>query len=114
MTIRAGLTGSSTASACGIVAQGGSPVLALCRRLVAAGHDPATPLEAYRGATLCLRIRSIGEAAGLRVNAEGTGFMRWSGPSSEGAVRSPGLPAISGYPTAAGGPDSLPVGEAGP
>jgi hypothetical protein len=32
-----------------------------------AGHDPATPLEAYRGSTLCLRVRSIGEGAALTV-----------------------------------------------
>jgi hypothetical protein len=43
-------------------------VLALCRALVEAGHDPATPLEAYRGSTLCLRVRSIGEGAKLTVD----------------------------------------------
>jgi hypothetical protein len=40
--------------------QGDAVVCALCRRLVEAGHDPATPLEIYRGATLALRVRSIG------------------------------------------------------
>jgi hypothetical protein len=35
--------------------------------LVAAGHDPAELAEACRGSTLCLHIRSIGEAAGLMV-----------------------------------------------
>jgi hypothetical protein len=44
-----------------------APVLALCRALIEAGHDPNTPLEAYRGATLCLRVRSIGEGAKLTV-----------------------------------------------
>ena len=47
----------------GITATSNAPVLALCRKLIAAGYDPATPLEAYRAATLCLNIRSIGEAA---------------------------------------------------
>jgi hypothetical protein len=42
--------------------------------LVQAGYDPSTPLEVYRGRTLCLRIRSIGEAAALEINAYGTGF----------------------------------------
>ncbi len=40
-----------------------APVLALCRKLVEAGYDPGRPLHAYRGSTLCLTVRSIGEAA---------------------------------------------------
>ena len=59
------------ATACGIevVARRNSDavVCALCRRLIEAGHDPATPMEVYRGATLSLRVRSIGEAAKLTV-----------------------------------------------
>ena len=50
-----------------------APVLALCRKLMAAGHNPATSLEAYRGEVLCLRVRSIGEAAMLTVKETGTG-----------------------------------------
>ncbi|MFY9839327.1 MAG: hypothetical protein WAK55_23200 [Xanthobacteraceae bacterium] len=46
----------------------------MCRKLVEAGHDPATPLEAWRGKTLCLLVRSIGEAARLEVSGEGVGF----------------------------------------
>lgn len=65
--IRAELSGSEKASACGLVGHGSSPVIALCHELVAAGHDRATPLETYRGETLCLKVRSIGEAADLRV-----------------------------------------------
>jgi hypothetical protein len=77
--IRAKLVGC-TAMACGKTAIGGSPVLDLCRELVAAGHNPQTPLEAYRGETLCLTVRSIGEAAGLEINGKGTGFrLRRSG-----------------------------------
>jgi hypothetical protein len=67
-TIRAQLTGSNKAIAAGITVTGSAPVLALCRRLVAAGHDPKTPLDAFRGSTLCLRVRSIGEGAMLTVN----------------------------------------------
>jgi hypothetical protein len=60
-TIRADLIGQNQASACGVVVSGrNAPVLALCRALLDAGHDPATPLDAYRGATLCLRVRSEG------------------------------------------------------
>jgi hypothetical protein len=73
-TIRAELSGSTICSAAGQVAIGHTPVLALCRGLIEAGFDPLTPLEAYRGATLALRIHSIGEAAALEINTKGTGF----------------------------------------
>ena len=42
--------------------------------MVDAGHDPGLSLEAWRNHTLCLRVRSIGEAAGLELNGDGTGF----------------------------------------
>jgi hypothetical protein len=73
--IRAELAWDDHATACGIVARGSSPVLKLCRLLVDAGHNPSTPLEAWRNGVLCLRVRSIGEAAGLRVNNKGTAFV---------------------------------------
>ena len=73
--IHAALDGDKIAIALGITATSSSPVLALCRTLVDTGHDPATPLEAYRGDTLALRVRSIGEAAELEINARGTGFI---------------------------------------
>jgi hypothetical protein len=66
--IRADLAGSDTCTAFGITSRSSSPVLALCRALIEAGYGPATPLEAYRGETLCLRVRSIGEAANIEVN----------------------------------------------
>jgi len=50
-----------------------APVLRLCRELVNRGVDPATPLEAYRGETLCLRVRSIGEGANLTVESDRCG-----------------------------------------
>jgi hypothetical protein len=78
--IRAELTGSDACTACGITSRSSSPVLALCRKLVQAGHDPATPLEAYKGDTLCLRVRSIGEGARLQVNSLGRGFEPYQGP----------------------------------
>jgi hypothetical protein len=51
--IRAELTNEGSgrppiASACGIVAKEGSPVLALCRMLLDAGHDPASPMTAIQ------------------------------------------------------------------
>ena len=65
--IRAELFDADCCTALGLEARGAAPVLALSRKLLAAGHHPALALEAYRGETLCLRIRSIGEAAGLTV-----------------------------------------------
>ena len=66
-TIRADLIGSTTCTAAGITATGNAPVLALCRQLLAAGLDPDQALEVYRGATLSLTVRSIGEGAQLTV-----------------------------------------------
>jgi len=61
-----------------IVTRGHAPVLAMCRALVGAGYDPGRPLHVYRGKTLALKVRSIGEGARLRVSSSGTGF-RWDG-----------------------------------
>ena len=72
--LRAELVGSNRCTASGITATGQVPVLALCRELIAAGFDPTTPIECYRGDTLALWTRSIGKAARLRVAAHGVGF----------------------------------------
>jgi hypothetical protein len=72
--LRADHTGVATYTAAGMAARGTTPVLTLCRQLLAAGLDPDRAMEVFRGATLALRIRTIGEAAGLEINAEGTGF----------------------------------------
>jgi hypothetical protein len=74
--IRAQLIGDDQATALGIEARSAAPVLDLCRKLVAAGHDPTSTLHAYRGATLSLVVRAIGEAADLEVNSKGTRFVR--------------------------------------
>jgi len=85
--IRAELAWSDTATACGIVARSLTPVLSLCRQLVEAGHDPRLPLEAWRGGTLCLRVRSIGEAARLELNGHGNGFRRSNGGGTASPMR---------------------------
>jgi hypothetical protein len=69
------LTASDTASACGITVRSSTPGLALCRKLIAVGQDPDQPMQVWRGPVLCLRVRSIGEAAGIEVNGQGTGFI---------------------------------------
>jgi hypothetical protein len=74
--IRAELTGSTFCRSGEHTVNGNAPVLILCRELIAAGCDPDRALEVYRGATLALRIRSIGAAAKLDVNSKGTGFVR--------------------------------------
>ena len=85
LPIRAELSGSDHASACGVAVRSGSPVIALCRQLVAASYDPRTPLEAYRGNTLCLHVRSIGEAVGLEIAAHGLGFRKRGRANEDGA-----------------------------
>jgi hypothetical protein len=66
-SIRAEIVGSDTCAALGITTTGHAPVLALCRKLVDAGVDPVTPLEAWRGDVLCLKVRSIAQGAALEV-----------------------------------------------
>jgi hypothetical protein len=75
--VRAELIGTDTCTALGLTARNHLPLLALCRALIEAGHDPVIPLEAYRGDVLCLRVRSIGDCAALEVNAKGTDFIRF-------------------------------------
>jgi hypothetical protein len=76
MTTKAALSSDSIAGVIGstIACVGSSPVLALCRKLVEIGYPSSADLPAYRGDMLCLTVRSIGQAAGLEINAKGTGF----------------------------------------
>jgi hypothetical protein len=72
-SIRAELSSDSYCSALGVTIRSPSPVLALCRKLVEVStYAPETPLDAYRGNTLCISV-SIGEGAGLRVASAGNG-----------------------------------------
>ena len=87
--IRAELIGSDECTAAGLTISGGAPVLALCRQLIADGYDPGLPLEVWRGPVLCLRVRSIGEAAKLRVATHGDGFERRRGCAGECTAASP-------------------------
>ena len=74
-SIRAELSSDSLCSALGLTVRSPSPVLALCRQLVACStYGSSTPLDAYRGDMLSLRVLGIGEAARLEVNSGGTGF----------------------------------------
>jgi hypothetical protein len=77
--VRAEIINSDECSAEGITAHGNAPVLGLCRELIKAGFDPGRPLHAYRGATLCLIVRSIRQGARLTVKDRPFGpvFERW-------------------------------------
>ena len=87
LPIHAGIVGSNYCVAESYTARGPSPVLTLCRTLVEGGFDPRRPLHAYRGDTLCLVVRSIGEAARLEINGEGSGFRPLREPDAGPSVR---------------------------
>src|SRR5262245_50761601 len=71
--------GRCTAVGLGLGAWGSAPCLALCRKLIAHGVPPETPLAVYRGEVLALRIRTVGEGAQLTVveRPDGPRFERW-------------------------------------
>jgi hypothetical protein len=71
--IRAEIDKSNRCDAAGYTVTGYSPVLAMCRKLVEVGFDPATPLHAYRGDTLCLTVSSIGWGAKHTVQDSNSG-----------------------------------------
>jgi hypothetical protein len=59
LIIRATIT-DDRCEAEGYSVRANAPVLALCRKLVENGYDPARPLHAYRGNTVALTVTSIG------------------------------------------------------
>jgi hypothetical protein len=83
----------------GFVATSGTPVLALCRILLAAGFDPATPLECYRNEALTLYVLSIGQAARLTVQDNRLGrpvFARWRDRAASDGAAPPITPIAAG------------------
>jgi hypothetical protein len=102
--IRADLIGQCQATAAGITVTGRhAPVLSLCRALMEVDHDPATSLHAYRGVTLCLRVRSIGEGAKFTVKDGKTGRPRFARYAEEGGAAGP--PAAQNDEEIAGEPE---------
>jgi hypothetical protein len=65
--IIAQLIGDDTAKAGDIVARSRSPVFALCRALLAAGANPNSKLECFRGSVLALTVKTIGAGAKLTI-----------------------------------------------
>jgi hypothetical protein len=77
--LRAALSGKHCVAE-GIYARGSAPILALCRALIAAGHDPDRALHVYRGSTPAVVVGAIGKAAKLTVEDDSRGrprFRRW-------------------------------------
>ena len=76
LQLRCDLVGSDKAIAGDIMASG---AFDLCRRLLAAGANPAAELVCYRNGTLALRIKSIGAGARLtvRTSKDGPRFATW-------------------------------------
>jgi hypothetical protein len=76
--IHAEIIGSDRCEAAGITVRAAAPVLAMCRKLLAAGYDPDRPLHAYRGDVLALKVRSIAAGAKLTVEeSRSPRFVRW-------------------------------------
>ena len=65
--IIAQLIGQDRAQAGDIVARSRSPVFALCRALLAAGANPNSKLECFRGSVLALTVKTIGIGAKLTI-----------------------------------------------
>jgi hypothetical protein len=73
--IIATLIGDDTAQVGDIISRGRSPVFALCRALLAAGANPDSKLECFRGDVLALTVKAIGIGAKLTIKEND-----WVGP----------------------------------
>jgi hypothetical protein len=103
--LRAELLGSDRAEIFGVTVRGDAPILKLCRWLVRAGYTPTLPLEAFRGATLALRVRSIGKGAQLRIAADPPRFVYEPFPAA------PAQENGSDAPKRGGGQPDAPAGR---
>jgi len=73
--IIAKLINDDVAQAGDIVARSRTPVFALCRALLAAGANPNSKLECFRGSVLALTVKTIGIGAKLTIKEND-----WVGP----------------------------------
>jgi hypothetical protein len=74
--LRAALSGKCCVAE-GVSARGNTPILALCRALMAAGYDPDRALHVYRGSVLAVIVSAIGKAAKLTVEDDSRGKPRF-------------------------------------
>jgi hypothetical protein len=84
------LTGDDVASACGITVYSSSPVLGLCRSLIAASLSPDQSMVVFRRGVVALRVRSLQAGAALTVAEPDRGrphFAKWK-PWPSSAVAS--------------------------
>lgn len=72
-TIEAKLTGDAICTAEGHTVKAGTPVIVLCRALVEAGYDPASPMKVYRGirsrSPFALSVKPLGCALRAKATA---------------------------------------------
>jgi hypothetical protein len=107
--IRAEITGFDRCEAEGHTVRASAPVLAMCRKLVEAGFDPALPLHAYRADVLCLKVSSIGYGAKYTVDeSRSPRLVRWK-PSPFGGGVAQDRAERGGRSIHAPGPSNEPV-----
>jgi hypothetical protein len=104
--------GNDRCAALGSIGCGEAPALELCRKLVATGLNPATPLHVYRGDVLALRIRSIGEGAELTVQTDSRGTPRFQKYRIRDGTAPPVAPITADLPQAP--PDEITASTPGP
>ena len=78
--IIAQLVGHDRAQAGDVVVRSRTPVFALCRALLAAGANPNSRLECFRGSVLALTVKSVGIGAKLTIRetvTDGPRVVRW-------------------------------------
>ena len=96
--IVAELIGDNECRAAGLVVRSTTPVLAMCRKLVATGINPDLRMEVYRSTTLALTVASIGHGAGLEINGHGTGFRPFREGGTASLVPKSNEVEVSGIP----------------
>jgi hypothetical protein len=94
--IVAELIGSDTIVCAGQTTISPTPILDLCRELIAEGFDAKASLIAYRNGVPAVTVTAIGEAARLEINGKGSGFTVGRAPP----IRKNGKP---GRPTGGAG-----------
>jgi hypothetical protein len=99
--LRAELVSSTFCNVGEIIGRSNTPVLSLCRELLAHGVSPDRALEVYRNGLVALRVRSIAEGAALTVAEGDRGiprFRRWKPMPLREASPSARQIEISGLP----------------
>jgi hypothetical protein len=96
--IVAELVGADTVICTGKTTVSPTPILDLCRELIAEGFDAKASLMAYRNGVPAVTVTAIGKAAMLRIRGNGIGFEKLTRPTAP-PVRQNGKPA-TGVPAA--------------